>query len=166
MVDLRKTSSYKQDKSAKWQKANSSQGQDGQPTSSGGQTSNCTNCGRKSHPKDQCPAKDKECMKCGRKGHFQAVCRGGGRGRSRSRGRGQQNNHTEGSEPGVKSGRVSVDRGRSQSTHVSEVRCGRVAARRAVDDSEPTPLMEDVVIKPTGQGTSRTGIEQVPGTHT
>ena len=29
-----------------------------------------------------------------------------------------------------------------------EIRCGRVAARRVQDDSAPTPLMENVAIKP------------------
>ena len=29
-----------------------------------------------------------------------------------------------------------------------EVRCGRVAARHVRDDAAPTPLMEDVSIKP------------------
>ena len=36
---------------------------------------NCYSCGRDSHPRDQCPAKDSTCNKCGRKGHFAKVCR-------------------------------------------------------------------------------------------
>ena len=31
---------------------------------------------------------------------------------------------------------------------MTEVRCSRVAARRVRDDAAPTPLMEDVSIKP------------------
>ena len=162
-VESRKASSYQQDKSAKWQsKANSSQ--DGQLTTKAGQESNCTYCGRKSHPRDQCPAKEKECSKCGKKGHFKAVCRSGDRGRSRSRGRNsQQTNQTEAEEPGVRSGRVSMNRGRSRSVHMPAIRCGRVAARRVTDDAEPTPLMEDVIIKPNCLETSRTKTEHVPG---
>ena len=46
--------------------------------------------------------------------------------------------------------KISAVRGhpRSPSTHVPEVRCGRVAARQVVDDAEATPLMEGVAIKP------------------
>ena len=39
-------------------------------------------------------------------------------------------------------------RSRSRSTYLPEIRCGRVAARPAEHDSEPTPLIEDVEIKP------------------
>ena len=39
-------------------------------------------------------------------------------------------------------------RSRSRSTYLPEIRCGRVAARRAEDNSGPMPLMEDVKIKP------------------
>ena len=45
-----------------------------------------------------------------------------------------------------------------------EVRCGRVAAR-AFDDAEATPLMEDVLISPTGQKT-RNGSRMVKCTGT
>ena len=76
-VDSRKASSYQQDKFKKWQNK-SGKGQEDQTTSSSGQETNCGWCGRKkTHTRDQCPARDKECTKCGRKGHFQAVCRGG-----------------------------------------------------------------------------------------
>ena len=39
-------------------------------------------------------------------------------------------------------------RSQSRSTHMPEVRCGRVAARHVRDDAAPTPFMEDVSIKP------------------
>ena len=73
----------------------------------------------------------------------------GGRdpGRSRSRGRGDE----QPNETGVRSERVSTQlggRSQSRSTHMLEVRCGRVAARRVRDDAAPTPLMDDVSIKP------------------
>ena len=35
-----------------------------------------------------------------------------------------------------------------RSTHMPEVRCGRVAVRRVRDDAAPMPLMEGVSIKP------------------
>ena len=69
------------------------------------------------------------------------------RGRSKSIGRGDE----QPNETGVCSGRVSTQRGgrsRSRSTHIPEVRCGRGAARRVRDDAAPTPLMDDVSIKP------------------
>ena len=34
----------------------------------------CKRCGNKSHPRDQCPAKDAECYKCKKKGHFSSQC--------------------------------------------------------------------------------------------
>ena len=69
------------------------------------------------------------------------------RGRSKSIGRGDE----QPNETGVCSGRVSTQlggRSQSRSTHMLEVRCSRVAARRMKDDAAPTPLMEDVSIKP------------------
>ena len=152
-VDARKTSSYKKEKSAKWEDKAKSKEEQSQSKEA------CGNCGRSNHPRSECPAKDKECNKCGKKGHFGAVCRskstneGGGRdrGRSQSRGRSGTSRAQSPVEAGVRSGRVSMSRGgrsRSRSTHLPEIRCGRVAARHATDDSEPTPLMEDVKIKP------------------
>ena len=35
----------------------------------------CMRCGKESHPREQCPAKDAECHRCKRKGHYGAVCR-------------------------------------------------------------------------------------------
>ena len=35
----------------------------------------CMRCGKESHPREQCPAKDAECHRCKRKGHYEAVCR-------------------------------------------------------------------------------------------
>ena len=32
-------------------------------------------CGKESHPREQCPAKDAECHRCKWKGHYEAVCR-------------------------------------------------------------------------------------------
>ena len=66
----------------------------------------------------------------------------GGRdgGHSKSRGRGDE----QPNETGVRSGWISTQRGgcsRSRSTHMPEVRCGRVAARHVRDDAAPTPLM-------------------------
>ena len=37
-------------------------------------TRRCTRCGKDTHPRDQCPAKDAECHRCKRKGHFEAMC--------------------------------------------------------------------------------------------
>ena len=158
-VDSRKTSSYQKDKSAKWQsKAGSGQAQGPGPSpgpGKDGQVAKCGWCGRPSHPRDQCPAREKTCNQCGIVGHYAAVCKSGskaqsrGRSRNRSRGRGgQQTTQTSQDGAGVRSGRVSMDRDHSQ----FEVRCGRVAAR-AFDDAEATPLMEDVLISPTGQKT-------------
>ena len=35
----------------------------------------CMRCGKESHPREQCPAKDEECHRCKPKGHYEAVCR-------------------------------------------------------------------------------------------
>ena len=35
----------------------------------------CTRHGRKTHPRDQCPARDAECYKCKKKGHCEALYR-------------------------------------------------------------------------------------------
>ena len=152
-VESRKTSNYQQDKSNKWQGksgTDSSKGKvDNTSTNQSNLVSKCGWCGKKSHPRDQCPAHDKDCTKSGRKGHFQAVFRsgdGGARGRSQSRGRGgapQAGSTNEGS--GSRAGRATI------------VRCSRVSAtRRVIDDSEPTPLMRDVLIKPTGHRNNST----------
>ena len=89
-VESRKTSSYQQDKSKKWQGKSGTDSAKGKVDNTNPNQSNqvlkCGWCGKKSHPRDQCPARDKDCTKCGRKGHFQAVCRssdGGARGRFR-----------------------------------------------------------------------------------
>ena len=34
----------------------------------------CKRCGKGSHPRQQCPAKDVTCFRCERKGHFAALC--------------------------------------------------------------------------------------------
>lgn len=34
---------------------------------------NCHFCGRESHPREKCPARDRECRKCKQPGHFSAV---------------------------------------------------------------------------------------------
>ena len=34
----------------------------------------CTRCGRKAHPREQCPARDAICYSCNKKGHFGAQC--------------------------------------------------------------------------------------------
>ena len=36
----------------------------GKPGESGGAGKKCGYCGRETHPRDQCPARDKECRKC------------------------------------------------------------------------------------------------------
>ena len=45
------------------------------PNSSSSTTRPCQWCGRESHPRDKCPAKDAQCNKCKKKGHFANVCR-------------------------------------------------------------------------------------------
>ena len=35
---------------------------------------NCTRCGRGSHRREKCPARDAECHRCGRRGHYSAQC--------------------------------------------------------------------------------------------
>jgi len=35
----------------------------------------CTRCGKGSHNKQQCPAREAECFKCHKKGHFRSQCR-------------------------------------------------------------------------------------------
>ncbi|KAM7290825.1 atherin, partial [Ixodes scapularis] len=35
----------------------------------------CFFCGRRSHPRDECPASGATCFLCGREGHFANVCR-------------------------------------------------------------------------------------------
>ena len=37
-------------------------------------TKPCGRCGRGSHPRDKCPAKDATCHRCGKKGHFSSQC--------------------------------------------------------------------------------------------
>ena len=37
-------------------------------------TKTCTRCGRGSHPKEKCPAKDAACHKCSKKGHYGSQC--------------------------------------------------------------------------------------------
>ena len=156
-VEVKKTSNYKKDKNARWEEKATTK-EDSPPTKD---ADSCFFCGLKpSHPRDRCSALDKDCNKCGKTGHFGRVCQnstpggGGGKNRSRSRSRGRSNvkSTTE-----TKSVRVSMTRVRSRSsrphsTHRSMIRCGKVAARRATDDAEATPLMEDVEIKPS-QGT-------------
>ena len=34
----------------------------------------CRRCGKASHPRQSCPAKDATCFRCNRKGHFGAQC--------------------------------------------------------------------------------------------
>ena len=34
----------------------------------------CTRCGRKAHPREQCPARDATCHRCNKRGHFEAQC--------------------------------------------------------------------------------------------
>ena len=125
-VDARKTSSYKKEKSAKWEDKAKSKEEQSQSKEA------CGNCGRSNHPRSECPAKDKECNKCGKKGHFGAVCRskstnesgGRDRGRSQSRGRSGTSRAQSPVEAGVRSGRVSMSRGgrsRSRSTHLPEI---------------------------------------------
>ena len=35
---------------------------------------NCTRCGKESHPRDKCPAKDAICHRCNKKGHYSSKC--------------------------------------------------------------------------------------------
>ena len=35
----------------------------------------CMRCGKDSHPREQCPARDAECHRCKKKGHYEAQCR-------------------------------------------------------------------------------------------
>ena len=41
----------------------------------GGERKFCGFCGRNQHPRDECPARDKECNHCKMKGHFSIKCR-------------------------------------------------------------------------------------------
>ena len=49
-------------------------GSKGVPRKTADITRRCTRCGKDTHPRDQCPAKDAECHRCKRKGHFGAMC--------------------------------------------------------------------------------------------
>lgn len=37
-------------------------------------TKQCTRCGKGTHPREKCPAKDAKCHRCQRKGHYGAMC--------------------------------------------------------------------------------------------
>ena len=150
--------SYKKDKSAKWE--DKSKARDEQSQRNAKET--CGNCGKSRHPRAECPARDKDYNKCGKKGHYGVIYQSqtsgasGGCNRGCSRSRGPRAKQPE--EGSVRSGWVSMrqsqqnnaanSRSRSRSTYLPEIRCGRVAARRAEDNSGPMPLMEDVKIKP------------------
>ena len=70
-IDARRTSSYKKDKSAKWE--DKSKARDEQSQRDAKET--CGNCGKSRHPRVECPACDKECNKCRKKGHYGVVYR-------------------------------------------------------------------------------------------
>ena len=38
-------------------------------------TGKCMRCGKESHPREQCPARDAECHRCKKKGHYGALCK-------------------------------------------------------------------------------------------
>merc|ERR1712082_277551 len=52
----------------------------------GGAQGKCGFCGRKSHTRDNCPAKDALCNSCKRKGHFSVQCRTKGKSGNTSKG--------------------------------------------------------------------------------
>ena len=70
-IDARRISSYKKDKSAKWE--DKSKARDEQSQRDAKET--CGNRGKAKHPMAECPARDKDCNKCGKKGHYGVVCR-------------------------------------------------------------------------------------------
>ncbi len=46
----------------------------GSTSSSNEARKKCTRCGKESHPREKCPAKDAACHKCGKKGHYSSCC--------------------------------------------------------------------------------------------
>ena len=147
-VDSRKTSNstYKKGKAKDWQnksgdKTNSNKS-GGKSDKSGGKDSKCHWCGQANHPKrngqpdrDQCKAKGVTCSKCGKVGHFGSVCL----------------SKPGNSQAGSKTGRVKV------------VQCKRTSTK-VIDDSEPTPLMENVEVKPINGKNKPSIIEVFPDT--
>ena len=78
-IDARRISSYKKDKSAKWE--DKSKARDEQSQRDAKET--CGNCGKSRHPRAECPARDKDCNKCGKKSHYGVVCQSQTSGASR-----------------------------------------------------------------------------------
>ena len=123
-VNARKTSNYKAGKADSWAKDAEERSRRSNPKDG------CNYCGRsEKHGRADCPAKDKACSKCNKKGHFGIVCRSSGREQSQSRGKGS-------------------GRSQSQTRDSAGAKSVRVGASRVEDDSEPTPLMKNVVITP------------------
>ena len=71
-LDKLQTGSYKQCKKPYGRRPQSEGGKKrGQPSIP---SKSCTRCGKGSHPRDKCPAKDAVCHRCNRKGHFMSCC--------------------------------------------------------------------------------------------
>ena len=86
----------------------------------------------KSHDNcDQCKAKDATCHKCSKKGLFGLECL-------------SDQSQTKSPQAGSREGRVKVSR-------IKVVKCNRVSTK-VIYDSEPTPMMENVKVKPNGKG--------------
>ena len=51
------------------------QGKPGDNNREGQQRDKCGFCGRSSHPREECPAREQECNHCKMKGHFAVKCR-------------------------------------------------------------------------------------------
>ena len=145
-VETRKaTSNYKKGKVDTWKEKSSGKDKDtDKPGSKAadkngskpGGDSKCPYCGsKKNHSKEECRAREAKCNKCGKIGHYQAVCR----------------SPQAAPASGSRTGRVEV------------VNCKRVATK-VQDDSEPTPLMKGVKIKPIGGKHKAVAVDTFPDT--
>ena len=123
-TDARKAfnSSYKRDKAKDWQNKSGGNTDPNAGDKPSSRETLCGHCGQRAHAnRDPCPAKGQECGNCGKKNHFDSVCRSAARAKS--------------PQAGSRAGRVKV------------VMVKRVSAK-VKDDSEPTPLMQNVRINP------------------
>ena len=71
-LDKLQTGTYKQARNAYGRRPQSEGGKKRRQPSI--PSKSCTRCGKGSHPRDKCPAKDAVCHRCNRKGHFMSCC--------------------------------------------------------------------------------------------